>query len=34
MRLDRNKDMSVCVLTCATYNINALTPIVCKLWRW
>jgi len=34
MRLDRNKDISVRVSTCTTYDFNPLTPVVCKLWRW
>jgi len=34
MRLDYSKDMSVHVLTCTSYDFNALTPDVWKLWRW
>jgi len=33
IRLDRSKDMSVHVSTCASYDFNALTPVVWKLWR-
>jgi hypothetical protein len=33
MRLDRSKDMSVHVLTCRNYELNALRPVVWKLWR-
>jgi hypothetical protein len=32
MRLDRSKDMSVRVTTCTSYDFNALTSVVCKLW--
>jgi hypothetical protein len=33
MRLDRSKDMSVHVSTCTSYDFNALTSVVWKLWR-
>jgi hypothetical protein len=33
MPLDRIKDMSVHVSTCISYDFNALTPVVWKLWR-
>jgi len=33
MQLDRSKDMSVHVSTCTSYDFNALTPVVWKLWR-
>jgi hypothetical protein len=32
-RLDRSKDMSVHVSTCTSYDLNALAPVVWKLWR-
>jgi len=34
MRLNRSKDMPVHVSTCASYDFNALTPVVRKVWRW
>jgi len=34
MRLDCNKDMSVCVSTCTSYDSKELTPVVQKLWYW
>jgi hypothetical protein len=34
MRLDRSKDTSVHVSTCATYDLNSITPAVSNLWRW
>jgi len=33
MRFDHNKLMSTHVFTYSTYNFNALTPVVWKLWR-
>jgi len=33
MRLVRNKDMSVHVSACTTYDFNALTPVLWNLWR-
>jgi len=33
MGLDHSKDVSVHVSTCISYNFNALTPVVWKLWR-
>jgi hypothetical protein len=33
MRLGSSKDMSVHVSTCISYDLNALTPIVWKLWQ-
>jgi hypothetical protein len=33
MRLDRSKDMAMHASTCTSYDLNALTPFVCKLWR-
>jgi hypothetical protein len=33
MRLDRSEDMSVHVSTCTDYDLNALVPVVWKLWR-
>jgi hypothetical protein len=32
MRLDHSKDMSVHVSTCTSYDFNALTSVVWKLW--
>jgi hypothetical protein len=32
MRLDHSKNMPVHVSTCTSYNFNALTPVVWKLW--
>jgi len=32
MRHERSKDMSVHVSTCTSYDFNALTPVVRKLW--
>jgi len=32
MRFHRSKDMSVPVSTCASYDFNALTPVVWKMW--
>jgi hypothetical protein len=32
MRLDHNKDMSVYVSTCISYDFNTLIPVVWKLW--
>jgi len=29
-----SKDMSVHVLTCTSYNFNALKPVLWKLWCW
>jgi hypothetical protein len=34
MRLDHNKDMSMSISTCTSYNFNTLTPVVWKLWWW
>jgi hypothetical protein len=34
MRLDHSNDMSAHVSTCTSYDLNAVTPVVCKLWRW
>jgi hypothetical protein len=34
MRLDRSIDLSVHISTCTSYDLNALTPVVWKLWRW
>jgi len=34
MRLDLSKDMSVHVSNSTSYDLNALTPVVWKLWRW
>jgi hypothetical protein len=33
MRLYRSKDMSVHVSACISYDFDALTPVVWKLWR-
>jgi len=33
MQIDRNKDMSVHVSNCTSYNFNALASVVWKLWR-
>jgi len=33
MQLSRTKNRSVHVSTCTSYNFNALTPVVCKLWH-
>jgi hypothetical protein len=33
-RPDRGKDTSVHVSTCTNYDLNALTSVVWKLWRW
>jgi len=33
MRPDRSKDVSVHVSACTSYDFNALTPVVWKLWR-
>jgi len=34
MPRDRSKDMSVHVSTRSSYDFNASTPVVWKLWRW
>jgi len=34
MRLDRGKDVFVHVSTCINYDLNALTQVMWKLWRW
>jgi len=34
MRLDLGKGMSVHVSTCTSCDFNALTPVVCYVWRW
>jgi len=34
MQLDHSKGMPVHVLTCISYDFNALTLIVWKLWSW
>jgi hypothetical protein len=33
MRRDRSKYMTVQVSTCTSYDLNALTSVVWKLWR-
>jgi len=33
MRLYRSEDTSVHVLACDSYDFNALTPVMWKLWR-
>jgi hypothetical protein len=33
LRLDHSEDMSAHVSTCISYDLNALTPVVYKLWR-
>jgi hypothetical protein len=33
MQLDRRKDMFMHVSACTIYDLNALTPVVWKLWR-
>jgi len=30
----RSEDMFVHVSTCTTYDFDALTPVVWKLWLW
>jgi hypothetical protein len=32
MRLDHGKNMAIHVSTCLSYNFNALTTVVWKLW--
>jgi len=32
--LDRNKDMSVHVSNWTVHDLNSLTPVAWKLWRW
>jgi len=32
-RLDGSKNMSVHVSTCTSYNFNALSPVLLKLWH-
>jgi len=34
VQLDSNKDTSVNVSTCKSYDLNTLTPIVWRLWLW
>jgi hypothetical protein len=34
VRLDRSKSTSVHVSICTSFDLNALTPVVWKLWRW
>jgi hypothetical protein len=34
MRVGTSRDICICVSTCINYNINKLSPVVWKLWRW
>jgi len=34
MQRDHNKDMSVHVSTCTSYNWNALMPVLWRMWCW
>jgi len=34
MRLHRNRNMTMHITFCNTYDLNALTPVVWDLWRW
>jgi len=34
MQFDSSKDIPVYVSTSASYDFNALTPIMQKLWHW
>jgi len=34
MQLYHSKDSSVDVSTCTSYDFNALTPVVWRLWCW
>jgi hypothetical protein len=33
MQLELGKEISVHIPPCTSYDLNALTPVVCKLWR-